>query len=57
MGGILGRSIMDVAFRIIADLEMKQEGKNSYKTWKMLVCMDVRGAFNMVKKDYVYKVL
>lgn len=56
-GGIPGRSTTDVALRMMADLEMKQEGKNSHKAWKTLVCMDVRGAFNAAKKDYVYKVL
>ena len=48
---------MDIALRILADLEIKQEGKNSYKTQKTLVCINIKGAFNAAKKDFIYKIL
>jgi hypothetical protein len=56
-GGIPGRSTTDVALRILADLEMKQEGVNRHKAWKTLVCIDIKGAFNAAKKDFIYKIL
>lgn len=56
-GGILGRSTIDMALRILANLEMKQEGKNSYKAQKTLIYIDVKGAFNAAKKDFIYKIL
>jgi len=49
--------MIDIALKILADLEIKQEGKNSYKTWKTLVCIDIKEAFNVAKKDFIYKIL
>ena len=47
---------MDVALRMLADLEIKQENKNSYKTQKILVCINIKKAFNVAKKDFIYKI-
>jgi len=52
-GGIPGRSTTDIVLRMLAEVE-KDEDVDS---WKAVVLMDVKGAFNAARKDYVYKVL
>ena len=52
-GGILKKFTTNIILRMLAEVK-KNENVDS---WKAVVLMDVKGAFNIVRKDHVYKVL